>query len=83
MLDQPILPAGPCVLRPFTMEDLELVREASADPYIPAVTTVPTPFSTAAGRAFVERQWSRAETGQGWSWAIARIDDDRERSPRG
>ncbi|WP_229991687.1 GNAT family N-acetyltransferase [Streptomyces cinereoruber] len=41
--------------------DLALVREASVDPYIPLVTTVPSPYSEAGGRAFVERRWGEGD----------------------
>ncbi|MFJ4869862.1 GNAT family N-acetyltransferase [Streptomyces sp. NPDC088757] len=61
-------------LRPWRMSDLGLVREASADPYIPLVTTVPSPYSGAEGRAFVERQWGRAATGVGYPFVLVDAD---------
>ncbi|MGW9452104.1 GNAT family N-acetyltransferase [Streptomyces sp. NPDC055632] len=61
---------GGLVLRPWRMSDLDLVREAAEDPYIPLVTTVPSPYSEAGGRAFVERQWGRAETGAGYPFVL-------------
>ncbi|MFJ4340914.1 GNAT family N-acetyltransferase [Streptomyces sp. NPDC088915] len=61
-------------LRPWRMSDLGLVREASADPYIPLVTTVPSPYSEAGGRAFVERQWGRATTGAGYPFVLVDAD---------
>jgi RimJ/RimL family protein N-acetyltransferase/ADP-ribose pyrophosphatase YjhB (NUDIX family) len=67
----PRLDAGPFVLRPFTLDDLDVVREASADAHIPLITSVPAVFTAAAGRSFIERQWSRAERGTGYSFAIA------------
>ncbi|MBT2439672.1 GNAT family N-acetyltransferase [Streptomyces sp. ISL-36] len=59
------------------MADLPLVREASADPYIPLITTVPPVYSPAEGEAFVRRQWTRAESGAGYPFVIARRRDAR------
>lgn len=73
----PTLAAGPFRLRPFSLADLDLIREASADPHIPAITTVPAIFSEDEGRRFIERQWSRAEDGVGYSFAIADAGTDR------
>lgn len=70
-LSVPRLGAGPFMLRPFTLDDLDVVREASADPHIPLITTVPAVFTAAAGRGYIERQWSRAERGTGYSFAVA------------
>lgn len=76
-LVMPTLPAGPFRLRPFRLTDLDLVREAAQDPHIPLITTVPASFSAEAGRRFIERQWSRAELGTGYSFAIAEAATDR------
>ena len=73
----PILEAGPFRLRPFVFGDLDVVREASTDPLIPLITTVPAAFTQAEGRRFIERQWSRAERGAGYSFAIAESISDR------
>jgi [ribosomal protein S5]-alanine N-acetyltransferase len=73
----PILAAGPFRLRSFSHGDLDLIREASADAYIPVITTVPAVFSEEEGRRFIERQWSRAEEGVGYSFAIADARTDR------
>jgi len=54
-----------------------MVREASSDPHIPLITTVPAAFSEDEGRRFIERQWSRAERGTGYSFAIADAGTDR------
>ncbi|ATY99875.1 GNAT family N-acetyltransferase [Streptomyces cavourensis] len=70
--------AGPdFVLRPWEMSDLPLVREASQDPYIPLITTIPAHYSDAAAEAFVRRQWERAATGAGYPFAIVRSRDRR------
>ncbi|MFH9189577.1 GNAT family N-acetyltransferase [Streptomyces globisporus] len=77
-LTVPSLSAGPdFVLRPWEMSDLPLVREASLDPYIPLITTIPAPYSEAAAEAFVRRQWERAATGAGYPFAIVRSRDRR------
>lgn len=73
----PELAAGPFRLRPFALADLDLIREASADPHIPLITTVPAEFTDEAGRAFVERQWDRARQGTGYSFAIAETASGR------
>ena len=57
-------------LRPFAMEDLELIKEVSDDPIIPLITTVPSTFTAAEGTAFIERQRGRRRSGEGWSLAI-------------
>ncbi len=74
----PSMSAGPdFVLRPWEMSDLPLVREASRDPYIPLITTIPARYSDAAAEAFVRRQWERAATGAGYPFAIVRSRDRR------
>lgn len=68
----PVLDAGGrFVLRRWELGDVEAVREAARDPYIPLITSVPPVYSEAEGAAFVRRQWDRAETGAGYSFAIA------------
>ncbi|MGW6721606.1 GNAT family N-acetyltransferase [Streptomyces sp. NPDC054995] len=77
-LTVPSMSAGPdFVLRPWEMSDLPLIREASLDPYIPLITTIPAPYSEAAAEAFVRRQWGRAATGAGYPFAIVRSRDRR------
>ncbi|WP_431682686.1 GNAT family N-acetyltransferase [Kitasatospora sp. KL5] len=61
-------------LRPWCLADLDLVREASQDDYIPLITTVPAQYSEAEGVAFIERQWGRAATGAGYPFVIAGED---------
>lgn len=65
------------VLRPFGPEDIDLVREASADPQIPSITSVPSHYSDEAGRDFVERQRSRAIDGDGLSFVIAGVAEPK------
>jgi RimJ/RimL family protein N-acetyltransferase len=79
MPDQPVLLAypdppltdGTVLLRRWTESDLGCVEEASLDPRIPAGTTVPARFTAAEGLAWIERQWGRADKGEGLSLAIA------------
>jgi ribosomal-protein-alanine N-acetyltransferase len=76
-LSVPILFVPPYRLRPFAAADLDLVRETSADPDIPLMTTVPAVFSETEGIAFIERQWSRARVGQRYPFVIADAATDR------
>jgi RimJ/RimL family protein N-acetyltransferase len=76
-LTVPTLAAGSFQLRPFTLADIDTVREASSDPHIPLITTVPAAFTEDEGRRFIERQWSRAVQGTGYSFAIADADAGR------
>jgi RimJ/RimL family protein N-acetyltransferase len=62
---------GVILLRRWEETDLDCVERAAADPDIPKGTTVPATFTPAEGRAWIERQWSRAESGTGLSQAIA------------
>jgi RimJ/RimL family protein N-acetyltransferase len=66
----PPLGTGVVALRRWEVTDLPLVRNASADTELIAGTTLPDPFTPEEGLAFIERQWSRAETGDGLSLAI-------------
>jgi RimJ/RimL family protein N-acetyltransferase len=61
---------GTVALRPWSDRDLGCVAEASRDPDIPNGTTVPVPYSDAAGSAFVARQQDRWASGQGLSLAV-------------
>jgi RimJ/RimL family protein N-acetyltransferase len=70
-LQVPELRSGPAVLRPFTLADLPLVRQAASDPYIPTITSLPAVYSDDEGRAFIERQVERARGGHGYPFVIA------------
>jgi RimJ/RimL family protein N-acetyltransferase len=61
------------VLRKWTESDIGCVEEASRDPDIPSGTTVPASFTPAEGLAWIERQWGRADKGEGLSLAIADV----------
>ena len=68
---EPNLSDRAVLLRPWEKTDLRCVEEAGWDPRIPSGTTVPAVFSIEEGRAFIERQWSRRENGEGLALAIA------------
>jgi RimJ/RimL family protein N-acetyltransferase len=59
------------VLRPYLDADLDLVRQASADPSIASSSSVPRLYTDAVGRAFIERQSELATHGDGYSFVIA------------
>jgi len=67
----PPLTDGTVLLRRWARSDIGCVEEASRDPRIPEGTTVPARFTVAEGAAWIERQWGRAESGEGLSLAIA------------
>lgn len=73
----PALNDGVVRLRPWHESDLDCVREAGADPDIPAGTTVPAVFSPEEGLAFIARQQQRIVSGEGVSLAIADATSDR------
>lgn len=74
---QPQLADDRVTLRAWELTDLRCVEEASWNPRIPSGTTVPAEFSVDEGRAFIERQWSRQENGEGLALAIAdRVSND-------
>jgi [ribosomal protein S5]-alanine N-acetyltransferase len=50
--------------------------DAATDPSIPGGTTVPTLYTPQAARAFIRRQWQRAENDEGVSMAIAATESD-------
>ena len=58
------------LLRPWRLDalDLNLVREAGRDPYVPQITSVPPVWSEAEGVSFIERQWAKAAAGKGNPW---------------
>ena len=72
----PELTDGAVRLRRWSDRDLGCVEEAAADSRIPAGTSVPAVFGEEAGRAFVRRQWHRAESGEGLSLAVADAGTD-------
>jgi [ribosomal protein S5]-alanine N-acetyltransferase len=71
----PRLSSPPVVLRPFAVSDLGMVRQASADPLIPSISSIPRTYTDNSGRAFIERQHARAADGDGFSFVIAEEPD--------
>lgn len=63
------------VLRAFRDDDVETVREASRDPLIPDLTTVPRDADRRGALAYVARQHRRLRSGAGYSFAIADAAD--------
>jgi [ribosomal protein S5]-alanine N-acetyltransferase len=76
-LHVPELQQGPVLLRPFLASDLPLIRQAATDPYIPAVTSVPSAYSDNDGRAFIERQQDQAIDGHGYPFVITDTTNPR------
>ena len=62
-------------LRRWTLGDVAVVQEASHDPLIPLLTSVPSTDGVAEAAAFVERQHDRVASGAGYVFAIADADD--------
>ncbi|WP_411194454.1 GNAT family N-acetyltransferase [Rhodococcus erythropolis] len=69
----PRLGCGGYTLRGWEHADVDVLREAADDPYIPAITTVPARFDPPAAAVYIERQTDRARTGEGYSVVV--IDD--------
>lgn len=67
----PRLVDPPLVLRAFTAADVPLVQDASTDPFIPQITSVPATPDLLAARGFITRQGGRLRAGEGYSFAIA------------
>lgn len=74
---EPPLTDGRVGLRPWEEGDVECIRLASMDPEIPRGTTVPYPFTTAEGLAFIHRQLGRVRNGEGVTQAIVESGSDR------
>jgi ribosomal-protein-alanine N-acetyltransferase len=70
-LPDPPLSDGRILLRPWRIADLALVELASRDPEITVGTSVPAPYSEAAGDAWLARQHTQREQRTGISLAIA------------
>ncbi|MBJ7451226.1 MAG: hypothetical protein JHC71_03960, partial [Blastococcus sp.] len=62
---------GDVVLRSFTDDDVDVVRELSTDPYVPLVTSLPAAATEAQALAWIERNRGRRDEGTGFSFAIA------------
>jgi ribosomal-protein-alanine N-acetyltransferase len=69
----PELRSDRVVLRKWSMGDLACVQAASQAGYARG-SSIPVHYTDDEGRAWVERQWSKLEAGQGLSMAIAHAD---------
>ena len=70
-LELPTLPGERLVLREWRDSDVATVQEASGDPQIPLITTLPATDDEAEALAFIARQHDRLRTGAGYVFAIA------------
>lgn len=68
---------GPVVLREFEVRDVPMAIEASTDPYIPLIGTLPANASEQEAQDYVDRQRGRLAEGLGFSFAVAEADTDR------
>lgn len=69
----PRIEHAPVVLRKFDDSDTGIVLSASTDPLIPLITTVPAGGGADEALAYIQRQWQRLPSGEGYSFAIADI----------
>lgn len=71
----PVLSGHLLRLRGWRASDAPTVQEASHDPLIPLITTVPTTDGEAEALAFIARQHDRMRTRAGYVFAIADAHD--------
>ncbi len=76
MNDLPVLSSQDWILRAFNTNDVRLVREASVDPLIPLITSIPELYSEGAAREYIDRQNQRHISQKGYSFAIADREND-------
>lgn len=69
-LNVPTIRSERVVLRAFVDRDADAVIDASSDPLIPKITSVPESADAASALAFIARQHERAVSGAGYSFAI-------------
>lgn len=68
---------GPVVLRKFEDADRDMVRELSADPYVPLIGSLSPNASDQEAQAYIDRQRGRLAEGTGFSFAIAEAGTGR------
>ncbi|ASD24167.1 hypothetical protein B7495_18620 (plasmid) [Cryobacterium sp. LW097] len=71
----PVLSGERVRLREWRKSDVAIVQEASHDPLIPVLTTVPDTAGEPEALAFIERQHDRLRARAGYVFAIADQDD--------
>lgn len=69
----PPLSNGKILLREWTIQDLPAIEQASHDPYIPAITTIPSLYTYATGVEWLERQQQHVSEGTGLPFCIADV----------
>src|SRR3982751_6130397 len=70
-LHEPTLNDGFVLVRRWCLDDLPLVAQASVpEEGLLRGSTLPRAYTPEEGEAFIERQWSRASSGQGLALAI-------------
>jgi RimJ/RimL family protein N-acetyltransferase len=67
---------GRVLLRPWTERDLPALEQASHDPYILAITSVPSAYTYAEGLKWLERQQQHVLEGVGLPFCIADAQTD-------
>ena len=75
-LSIPVLSCPPLVLRPFDSGDRDLVRQASRDPLVTTISSLPPSCDQGAADDFIARQHALAAEGHGYPFAISLLDDD-------
>lgn len=72
----PLLEGDGVRLRPFRDDDLDRIVEGSADPDTQFwLAQLPTPYTRADARAYLEEVTNRLATGTGVTWAVTGRDD--------
>lgn len=70
-LSLPELSGQGIVLRRWRHSDLPAVADASTDPYIPAITSVPAIYSEEEGLAWLRRQEAHLDRGTAYPFAVS------------
>ena len=73
----PILKTASYLVRKFELGDIALVEEASKDDLIPLITSIPSLYSEDEGVSYIQRQLTRYDNGDGFSFAIAEAIENR------
>jgi ribosomal-protein-alanine N-acetyltransferase len=68
---------GGVVLRQFRSEDAHLATELAEDPYIPLISSIPSPCPQDEAVEWILRQNGRFTSGAGYSFAVADAQTDR------
>ena len=68
---------GSVVLRQFRSEDAHLALELAQDPYIPLISSIPSPCREDDAVEWILRQNGRFTSGAGYSFAVADSESDR------